>query len=200
MLVIGVAGGIASGKSSVADCFERLGAAVLSADQIGHQILREPEVKQEIVENWGQDVLKDGQVDRAALAQAVFGPADAERQLARLERITHPIIGQRIVERLAELESVEVPAVVLDAPVMFKSGWDRFCDKIVYVHTDLASRQQRAADRGWSVSELARRESLQVDLETKRLRATDQIDNSLSKENLFLQVETLWRRWRLPMP
>ena len=199
MIVIGIAGGIASGKSSVADCFERLGAKVLNADRMGHQILDEPEVKQKIVECWGGDVLTEGKVDRAALGRVVFAAADAEQQLAILEQMTHPVIGQRILECLTELESSKTPAVVLDAPVMFKSGWDRFCNKIIYVHADLASRQKRAADRGWPAGELERRESMQVDLETKRLRSTDQVDNSSSMENLFSQVEKLWRRWRLPV-
>ena len=119
MLVIGIAGGIASGKSSVADCFERLGAVVLSADKIGHRVLDQLDVKEKILENWGGEVFNEGQVDRAALGRAVFGSADAEHQLAKLEQITHPMIGQRIVERLAALESSGVPAVVLDAPVMF---------------------------------------------------------------------------------
>ena len=199
MIVIGIAGGIASGKSSVADCFERLGATVLNADRMGHEILDEPEVKQKIVESWGGDVLTEGKVDRAALARVVFAAADAEQQLASLEQMTHPVIGQRIRECLTELEMSKTPAVVLDAPVMFKSGWDRFCNKIVYVHADRASRQKRAADRGWSAGELERRESMQVELETKRLRSTDQIDNSSSMENLFSQVEKLWCRWRLPV-
>ena len=124
MIVIGIAGGIASGKSSVADCFERLGAKVVNADRLGHQILDEPEMKQKIVECWGGDVLTEGKVDRAALARVVFAAADAEQQLASLEQMTHPVIGQRIRECLTELELSKAPAVVLDAPVMFKSGWE----------------------------------------------------------------------------
>ena len=200
MLVIGIAGGIASGKSSAAKCFERLGATVLNADFMGHQVLYEPEVKQQILENWGEKVFKEGEVDRSALARVVFDPASTAGELAKLEQITHPIIGQRMGNLLAQLEMANVPAAVLDAPVMFKAGWDRFCDKIVFVHADLATRRQRVAKRGWSVGELSRREAQQVELETKRSCATDQVDNSLSKEEFFLQIETLWRRWRLPVP
>lgn len=200
MLVIGIAGGIASGKSSAAKCFERLGATVLNADLMGHQVLYEPEVKQQILENWGEKVFKEGEVDRSALARVVFDPAAAASELAKLEQITHPIIGQRMGNLLAQLELANVPAAVLDAPLMFKAGWDRFCDKIVFVHADLKTRRQRVAKRGWSAGELSRREAQQVELETKRSRATDQVDNSLSKEDFFLQIEALWRRWRLPVP
>ncbi len=200
MLVIGIAGGIASGKSSAAKCFERLGATVLNADLMGHQVLYEPEVKRQILENWGEKVFKEGEVDRSALARVVFDPASTASELAKLEQITHPIIGQRMGSLLAQLELANVPAAVLDAPLMFKAGWDRFCDKIVFVHADLETRRQRVAKRGWSVGELSQREAQQVELETKRSRATDQVDNSLSKEEFFLQIETLWHRWRLPVP
>ena len=200
MLVIGVAGGIACGKSSVAECFQQLGAAVLNADQIGHQVLYEPSVKQKIRENWGDMVFGNGEVDRSALGRIVFDPLRGPSELAKLEQITHPLIGQRIRNVLIQLEQENRPAVVLDAPVMFKAGWDRLCDKIVFVHAEKATRQQRVAVRGWLPEELKRRESNQFSLVTKRSRATDVIDNSLSIEETFLQIKDLWRRWRLPDP
>jgi dephospho-CoA kinase len=148
MLVIGIAGGIASGKSSAAKCFERLGATVLNADLMGHQVLYEPEVKRQILENWGEKVFNEGEVDRSALARVVFDPASTASELAKLEQITHPIICQRMGSLLAQLELANVPAAVLDAPLMFKAGWDTFCDKIVFVHADLETRRQRVAKRG----------------------------------------------------
>ncbi len=198
MLVIGVAGGIASGKSSAAKCFERLGAVVLDADQIGHQVLCEPSVKQKIFKHWGDKVFKEEEVDRSALAEIVFESV-VGFELDKLEQITHPIIGQRIADRLAQLESENVSAVVLDAPVMFKAGWDKFCDKIVFVNADLEVRRQRVAKRGWTASQLSRREEQQVEIETKCSRATDQIDNVLSEQEFFSEIEALWHSWRLPV-
>ena len=200
MLVIGIAGGIACGKSSVAECFQRLGATVLNADQIGHQVLYEPSVRQQIRENWGESIFVNGEVDRSALGRIVFDPLRGDSELAKLEQITHPLIGQRISDALSHLEQENLPAVVLDAPVMFKAGWDRLCDKIVFVHAEEAIRQQRVAERGWLPEELKRREVRQVSIATKRSRATDVIDNSLSIEETFLQIEALWHRWRLPEP
>lgn len=200
MLVIGLAGGIASGKSLVASCFEHFGAIVLDADRVGHEVLKEPAVIAAIVAQWGPGLLKDGEIDRIALARIVFDPkSEDSSQLERLEQITHPRIGQRIREQLAQLES-EAIAVVLDAPVMFKAGWDRLCDKIVFVEADPSIREQRAGQRGWPHEELARRENRQTPIAEKRSKSTDVIDNSKSKEATFVQVRDLWRSWNLSLP
>ena len=92
MLVIGLAGGVASGKSLVARCFEHFGAIVLDADRIGHEVLKEPDVIAAVESQWGKTVLKDGKIDRRALGQIVFGSTDCNtNHLEILERITHPL-------------------------------------------------------------------------------------------------------------
>ncbi len=200
MLIIGLAGGVASGKSLVASCFEHFGATVIDADRIGHEVLREPAVIAAIVSQWGQTVMKNGEVDRSALARVVFGSTpDNANQLELLEQMTHPGIGQRIREQIAQLES-DATAVVLDAPVMFKAGWDQICDKIVFVESSTLLRQQRASQRGWDIDELAAREAWQTPLAEKRSRSTDVIDNSGSKEETYIQARDLWRSWKLPLP
>lgn len=201
MLVIGLAGGVASGKSLVARCFEHLGATVLDADRIGHEVLGFPEVIAAIVSQWGKQVLNDGEIDRSCLARIVFdsGPDDVS-QLKKLEQITHPPIGLMIRQRLSDLERESILAVVIDAPVMFKAGWDQLCDKIVFVDSDISIRQRRAIQRGWSPDELHRRESFQTPIDEKRSRSTDLIDNSQSKAETFHQARQLWRQWNLPLP
>lgn len=207
MLVIGLAGGVASGKSLVARCFEHFGATVLDADRVGHEVLREPEVIAAIVLQWGESVVINGEIDRSALARIVFDSNQGDTsQLKRLEQITHPRIGQKIRQKLAELKSEsetkgsKIPAVVLDAPVMFKSGWDQLCDKIVFVEAEISLRRQRALERGWSLDELARREAYQTPINEKRQRSTDIIQNSKSKGETFDQVRDLWRQWKLRLP
>lgn len=201
MLVIGLAGGIASGKTLVARCFEYFGAAVLNADRMGHEVLRDPEVIAAIVSQWGTSVLTDGEINRGALGRIVFGSAlDDSGPLGILERITHPRIGDRIQQRLTELKRESVPAVVFDAPVMFKAGWDRMCDRIVFVESELAIRQQRASQRGWEPDEIVRRESRQTPIDEKRLHSTDFIDNSKSKTGTIQQAHQLWCQWNLPLP
>lgn len=202
MLVIGLVGGIASGKSLVANCFEQLGAVVLNADRIGHEVLDEPEVIEKVVTFWGNRVLENGRVNRGTLARIVFAPTEsATVDLEKLERITHPRIERRVRERLEELrQSPQLQAVVLDAPVMFKSNWDRWCDRIVFVDTDFDTRQFRARQRGWADDEISKRESRQMPLEEKRRRSTDIIDNSSSKQSTYEQAIQLWQAWGLTIP
>jgi dephospho-CoA kinase len=195
MIVIGIAGGIASGKSLVAKQLSQLGAVVLDADRVGHQVLREPEVIREIRDYFGDDVFgADGQVDRRRMASVVFEGADAQQHLLRLEQITHPRIRTILIEQIQRLSQEDVPAVVLDAPVMFKSDWSRFCDVILFVDVPLSIRQQRCLERGWSVDELRRREGAQLDLAEKRKRSNFTIDNSNSAEETFSQLKRIWNQ------
>jgi dephospho-CoA kinase len=199
MKVIGIVGGIASGKSFVSHCFQRLGARVVDADRIGHDVLRLDEVKHAIRADWGDSVFdSSGEIDRSVMARSVFGWDDASRQrLARLEKITHPRIARRMQEELDRWEQTQLAAAVLDAPVLLKAGWDQFCDVIVFVEADEPLRRSRAVDRGWSESEWRRRESRQLPLSEVRARADEVVDNSGSKENTCRQVEELWRKWGL---
>lgn len=201
MMVIGIVGGIASGKSAVAKCFQDLGATVLDADRIGHEVLRLESVKREIREHWGESVFNSrGEVDRAAMAKTVFGMDSASRQrLARLEQITHPLIAERMRGAMDEMRRTQAtPAVILDAPVLVKAGWNRLCDKIVFVDVDAATRRQRVLGRGWSEDEWRRREALQTPLERLRPLADVVIDNSVPLGEMARQIAKIWRDWGLP--
>ena len=202
MVIIGIAGGIASGKSLVTSCFQHFGAKILDGDRVGHEVLTEPEVIAEIVDRWGSQVLSGGAIDRKQLALIVFAEgSEAASELQHLEQITHPRIGFRIKEQLdATQRAGTCPAVVLDAPVMFKVGWDQFCDHIVFVEAPLEVRRRRARERGWEDGELERREALQVSVELKRARSTDVIHNSGSKAETYRSAARLWTQWGLPTP
>ncbi len=200
MLVIGLVGGVASGKSFVAECFEQLGAEILNADELGHQVLDQPEVISEIRSIWPSVINQAGTIDRKALAKIVFEPSEdpgVSPSLQILERITHPRIGAKVKQQLADFRTRDVPVVVLDAPVMLKAGWQEVCDRIVFVQTDLPARLQRAATRGWDRNELLKRESFQTSMEEKRKCATDIVDNSGTKQETCRQVKTLWQSWNL---
>ena len=201
MKVIGIVGGIASGKSLVAKCFQQLGAKILDADRIGHDVLRMESVKRAIREHWGDKAFDArGEVNRAAMADSVFGlDPESRSRLARLEQITHPIIAERMsgeIERLRRTN--EVAAVVLDAPVLIKAGWHRLCDKIVFVAADSETRQRRALSRGWLEVEWQRREALQTPLEEMKRLADSVIDNSTTPEETERRVAEIWRQWGLP--
>lgn len=196
MILIGVAGGVASGKSLVSEQLASLGAEIFDADRAGHEVLREPEVKDAIRLRWGDDVFTAaGEVDRSKVAEIVFAPPPSgPEELTYLEQLTHPRIGQRLQDRMAELGSCDrVVAVVLDAPVMFKAGWDRMCDKILFIDAPRELRLARAKSRGWSEMDFEAREATQESLDVKRGRADAVIDNSSSPEHTYLQVKRCWR-------
>lgn len=198
MLVVAVVGGIASGKSFVSSCFQQLGAMVLDADRIGHEVLREPEIVAQAVRRWGGEILgADGQVDRKALAAIVFAPAPAgPPELLTLEQWTHPRIAARLttaIERYRQTQ--ETPMVVLDAPVLFKAGWESWCDQIVYVEVPREIRWKRVQQRGWTESQFDQRERAQVPLSESRQRATCVIDNGGSPEATWAAVRQLWNQW-----
>lgn len=202
MLIIGLAGGVASGKSFVAAQFGSLGAMQLDADSLGHEVLQDVKVIDQVTSAFGPEVLGDnGQLDRESIAALVFGPeAESRQNLAVLEQIVHPHISDLIQQKLNEFRERKVPAVILDAAVMFKSGWDQLCDKIVFVEADRKTRLERALTRGWTEAHFAFRESSQTPLEIKRQRATDVIDNNFDSVDTNQQVIELWQQWKLLRP
>lgn len=195
MILIGILGGVASGKSEVSRRLGSLGAAVLDADRLGHAVLREAEVKRAVRRRWGETVLDAvGEIDRRKVAEIVFAAApESKAELTFLEELTHPRIGQRLQEQLADLNSAGVLAAVLDAPVMLKAGWDRMCQRIVFVDAPRDVRLARARQRGWMEADFAAREAAQEPLEMKRCRADVTIDNSLNRQHLFAQVDRFWQ-------
>jgi dephospho-CoA kinase len=189
--VVGLVGGIASGKSTVAGELEHLGAARIDADAIAHEVLREPEVLAALRERFGERIGEPGGgVDRRALGRIVFESPEA---LRILERIVHPRIRRRIAERLASQPPGAV--VVLDAALLLESGLDRVCDVIVLVEASPEVRERRAVrDRGWPEGEVPLREGHQRSVAEKRTRADVVLANDGSGADLRREVASLWER------
>ena len=188
--VIGLLGGIAAGKSLVAAQFAKLGCAVVDADRLGHELLRQPAIRQAVVERFGQGILDAaGQVNRRHVAERVFAdPAD----LAALEAILAPHLWPEVDQALEAARRTDVPAVVLDAAVLLEKGLDKRCDALVYIEAPLEVRRSRAREaRGWVPSESARREAVQISLKVKRDQADYTIDNGTSTEHAFEQVQRI---------
>jgi len=194
-MIIGLVGGVASGKSRVAALLAAHGAKVLDVDRLGHQVLTEAEVIKVLSQRWGEEILAaDGSVDRSRVARRVFAPEPiGPPELEFLENVTHPRIAARIAAQVdAWRKECPTNVVVLDAALLLKAGWDRWCDHVVYVDAPVEQRRDRAAARGWSEREFATREAAQGSLELKRQRATCVIDNSGTLSDLSEQVERFW--------
>jgi dephospho-CoA kinase len=194
MQIIGLLGGVASGKSTVAREFVRRGAGLLDADRIGHEVLRLPQVEAAAEERWGSDIFAaDGRIDRTRLAQIVFGPNDkAKRERKYLEQITHPEIVARLRQQTESLAAAGVEVVVCDAALLLEAGLSGFCDTLIFVECPRETRLVRALARGWSCEEFAARENAQELLEVKRGCADAMIDNSGPTERTQAQVEQFW--------
>lgn len=189
MVVVGLTGGIASGKSFVAQCLEELGAQRIDADHVAHEVLQDKKVIDRIVDQWGTKLLcDDGQIDRKQLGGVVFGGSD-DSELDRLESIVHPEIRVRIHREMESLKaSAKVELLVLDIPLLFEGEYDEHCDYVIFVDANPEIRMQRAKLRGWDDGELAKRESRQLPVEEKKLRSDVVVDNSGSKESTARQL------------
>lgn len=192
--VIGLVGGVASGKSTVARLFCELGAGLLDADRAGHAVLGRPEVRQALLARWGAEILdKHGAVDRRAVARRVFAPPPAgPAERAFLEQLIHPLIAEHLRGQAAELATAGVRGFVLDAPLLVEAGWHTMCTTIVMVEAPRDVRLARAAQRGWSQEDFAAREAAQESLDVKRRLADVVIDNSESEAALRAAVRRVW--------
>jgi dephospho-CoA kinase len=190
--IIGLAGGIGSGKSTVARLLGELGCIVCESDALARQALRDPQIKSTIVQWWGSKVLDgEGEVDRAAVAHIVFADADERR---RLEQLTHPWIEAK---RKAMFEHAPpgTPALVIDAPLLFEAGLDAICDEVVFVDTPLDDRLARVQEtRGWNAAELAKRELSQLPLDEKQRRTDHVVSNSGDLTSLAAEVGRVFRQ------
>ena len=194
MIVIGVAGGIASGKSTVARVFEELGARVLDADAIGHDLLRTDRLRDRIREAFGEDVLTpEGDVDRRALGRVVFGD-DQARQ--RLNRLVRPAIRGEIRRRIAGMRGEGYDgAVVVDAPLLVDTGPTDLADRVVLVTAPSSTRKERIIRRsGLSEEEAEQRIAAQVPDEKQARWADYVLENSGTQDELTAEAEALWKR------
>ena len=195
MTVIGIVGGIASGKTAVSEALRDLGADVIHADQIGHAVLNEPSVLRELQGRWGTRILgPTGKVNRAAIASIVFADSPgAAKELRFLESVTHPGIEEQIRRQIQQLKKDGSSVIVLDAPILLEAGWERHCDKILFVDVDRSERLRRALARGWTEAQFAARESSQLGVGEKRKVADKVIDNSASFDHTLAQLQQFWR-------
>jgi dephospho-CoA kinase len=192
MRVLGLTGGIGSGKSMVAQMFAQLGAAVIDADQLAREVVEPGQpALQEIAATFGPDVLlPDGRLDRPKLAAIIFADP-AER--ARLDAITHPRIHERTEEEIKARRSG--PGVlIVDIPLLYENDRTDAVEKVIVVWVDPVTQLRRIRQRdGLSAESAHQRITAQMPLDSKRARADHVIDNSNGLPETQRQVEAVYR-------
>lgn len=192
MFVIGLTGGIGSGKSTVSDMLRAKGAATVYADQIGHEVYRPgTPAWDQVVAAFGRQVVgDDGQIDRRKLGQIVFSDPEARR---RLDAITHPPMEQMMSERLEELRRQGTRVAVLEAAILIEAGWDHLADEawVTVVSPDVAA--QRSMERsGLSRERIEARIAAQLSNEERLKHAQVVIDTNCSLAEVAQRVDELW--------
>lgn len=189
-IVVGLVGGIASGKSTVAKLLAERGAEVIDADALAHRELEREEVRDRVAAEFGREVLDAAgrAIDRKALGKRVFGDREA---LGRLEAIVHPGVLRALDQAIEGGGTGRV--VVLDVPLIAETGALARCDEVLFVDASREVREARAREvRGWPAGELERREAHQQPLGEKRARASFIVRNDGDLAETRAQVERFW--------
>jgi dephospho-CoA kinase len=188
MLTIALTGGIGSGKTAVGEILANFGAVVIDSDQLARQVVeRGTSGFDQIVAQFGDEILKNGDLDRAALASLIF--TDPKKRL-ELEQITHPLIRQEFAKIIKSLP--EDAIVVNQIPLLVESKHDYKFDYIVTVSTSEEIRVARLLKRGLTKDQITKRIQAQATDSEREVIADFIIKNEKSQEELFTQVEKLW--------
>ncbi|MEE2713727.1 MAG: dephospho-CoA kinase [Planctomycetota bacterium] len=200
-LIVGLCGGVGSGKSTVAGLLGGYGARVLDADAQAQAALEQDDMKAALVKQLGHDILDpQGRVNRSDLARRVFSSEGAALR-EWLEDLLHPRIRDQLNDALGEARNAASPpwCVVLDVPLLIEGPVRDWCDRIVFVETSEEDRRTRTvADRGWTADEYTRRETAQASLQDKRAHADHVVSNKGTMGDLKSAVEQLVQLLRPP--
>lgn len=191
--IIGLAGGIGSGKTFVARLFGQQGCLVINSDEMVHHVYRDTQVKHTLKQWWGPMIFDPtGEIDRSAIARKIFN-YPAER--TRLERLIHPIVNlhrEQLMKSAANDPAIK--AYVWDTPLLFETGLNKLCDVVVFIDAPREFRLERLRSRGWDEPELARREKSQMPLDKKAEISDYSIVNSADAESVGGQVREVFSR------
>ncbi|WP_019554361.1 dephospho-CoA kinase [Propionispira raffinosivorans] len=196
MFVIGLTGGIASGKSTVSKILAQAGAHIIDADKIAHDVVMPNQLAwQKIVSHFGMSIiLENGQLDRAALGATVFSnPA----QRKWLEELIHPFVRAAIEKEIQVWNAEKKEIVVLDIPLLYEAGWDTLADETWVVSVDTATQLKRLVHRDrLSLMQAQKRIDSQMPLTEKVKRADYVIDNMFDLAKTREQVLKRWNQIR----
>lgn len=192
--IIGILGGIGSGKSTVASEFQKLGCGVVDADKIVHELLETETVIRRISEVFGNEVLaSNGHIDRAKLAEAAF---DSKERLNTLNAIIHPCVFAISQGMIADLnEAADVKAIVLDVPLLLEVGWEKITDVLIFVDCKDICKADRTLKKAVSDEDLRKkRENFQISLDSKAEIADYMVDNNSGLEALADQIARIFTK------
>ncbi|MCH2147057.1 MAG: dephospho-CoA kinase [Phycisphaerales bacterium] len=187
--IIGITGGIGSGKSFVSNLFTSFDCVVANADDNTKVVLNRPETQTTLTEWWGDEVIaEDGQTNRSFIASIVFNDEDARKQL---ESLIHPAVRELQNEQFA-LASEDTRALVIDAPLLLETDLHTLCDAVVFVQASDEIRLARVQEtRVWDENELRRREEAQMPLDKKADSADYVIINESDQSSVMTQIKQI---------
>ena len=194
MLKIGLTGGIGTGKSSVTEAFQSLGAAVINADLLGHDAYLPGTIGfEEVVTEFGQEIVgSDGQIDRKKLGPIVFSDSS---KMDRLNEIMHPLIRDLIEERLVSLEATQNKVAVVEAAILIEAGWKSLFDEVWVVISDREEVINRLGVRnGLSREDALKRIDSQMSNNERIEHGDVVVENTGSMEDLQTRVNSLWSK------
>ncbi len=181
MKLIGLTGGVGSGKSTVADMLRELGAEVIDADEAAHSVYAPGSAGfDSVVREFGPEYIRDGHIDRARLGELVFNDVEARK---RLNAIVHPLVRDWMAARTAEAAERSAAVVVHDVPLLFENGLDRMYEEVILVYVPAAVQVKRlVSGRGVPEDRARAMIAAQMPMDEKRRRARLVIDNRGSRE------------------
>lgn len=187
-VVAALTGSIGTGKTVVLDYFrDNLGFKTVSADAIGHEILQKPEIIDEIVKTFGENVVREGKIDRRILGKIVFSD---KTELLKLNEITHPAILKRMFEIIDDLS--QKSPVIVEAAILIEAGWQKYFDTVMLVYCKPEIQLYRLMTRdGISREEAEKKIKSQMSFEEKKPFATHLIDTSFGIEVTKITLEKI---------
>ena len=192
MLIVALTGGIGAGKSLAAQYFSDLGARVVDADQLARVAIERGSTGfDEVILRFGEEILRDGDIDRKALAQIIFSDLQAKEDL---EAIVHPRIRELFSEVVSDLQPEEI--LIYEIPLLAETGSAKNFDLVITVEADLEIRKDRLRKRGMFISEIERRLANQASREEREALADYVITNDGDEDQLLRAVENLWEELR----
>jgi len=189
VVTIGITGGLGSGKSTACQRLKEKGAIVFDADTVAKELLKRTDIQEQLIDEFGADIIHNGNIDTAKLAKVAFS---SEKNQTVLNNIIHPLVIDQF-EQLRDEVSDKEELLVMDAPLIFESGIDVHLDHTILIYSKMKLRIARALRRGnLSREQILQRMALQMPEEEKRELASFVIENNGSIEQLYASVDKLY--------